>query len=188
MLERGAFLLEFDSLPGDDDSMDAVEKALAELPDVRALVFDLRDNDGGSGDMVKLICSHLLESDLLLYTYSDRSGRPGETRTSVAKRRFGSEVPVYVLTGGSTLSAAEALAFILQDFDRAVVVGQRTPGMANPSRTFGIGDHFRLTVPFLLMRYGKNGATYAGIGVTPDIEVPAESALDVALRALASRR
>jgi len=189
MLENGAVLLEFDNLPGDDGSMASVGEALAELPDVRALIFDLRDNNGGSGDMVVLICSHLLEPDLLLYTFSDRSGRPpGEMRTSVPKRHFGKDLPVYVLTSGNTLSAAEALAFILQDFDRAAVIGQRTPGMANPSRTFRIGDRFDLTVPFLLMRYGKSGGTYAGIGVTPDREVPTESALDVALQELAIRR
>jgi C-terminal processing protease CtpA/Prc len=79
------------------------------------------------------------------------------------------------------LSAAEALAYILQDYGRAVVVGKRTAGMANPSRTYPIGERFELTVPFLLTRYGKNGRTFAGIGVTPDIEIAAGSALDTAM-------
>jgi C-terminal processing protease CtpA/Prc len=151
-------------------------------------VLDLRDNNGGSGDLVVLICNHLLEPDLLLYTYSDRSGRPpGEMRTSPPERRFGRDVPAFVLTSGNTLSAAEALTFLLQDFDRAMVVGQRTPGMANPSRRFRVGDRFELTVPFLLIGYGESGTTYAGAGVAPDIEVPAESALDVALQQLDAR-
>lgn len=189
VLGDSTIVLVFDALPGDDGSMGSVREALAELPDAEALVIDLRDNNGGSGDMVVLICSHLLEPERLLYTFSGRSGGlPGEVRTSAPKRRFGEDLPVYVLTSGSTLSAAEALAFILQDHDRAVVVGQRTPGMANPSRTFRIDDRFELTVPFLLMRYGKSGATFAGIGVTPDIEVPADSALDVALEQIAARR
>ena len=113
---------------------------------------------------------------------------PGEMRTTLPERHFRTDLSVYVLTSGNTLSAAEALTFILQDFDRAVVVGERTPGMANPSRTFGIGEHVELTVPFLLMRYGKSGGTYAGGGVTPDIEVPAHSALGVALQLAARGR
>jgi C-terminal processing protease CtpA/Prc len=83
-----------------------------------------------------------------------------------------------------SLSAAEAFTYILQDFDRAVVVGERTAGMANPSRTFTIAGRFDLTVPFLLIRYGESGGTFAGVGVTPDIEVSAESALETALERL----
>jgi hypothetical protein len=59
--------------------------------------------------------------------------------------------------------------------------------MANPSRTFSIGEEFELTVPFLLFRYGRNGGTFAGGGVAPDIAVPADSALDVALAEIGTR-
>jgi C-terminal processing protease CtpA/Prc len=188
MLESQTAYLEFDGFPGDGASMTALEKALAELPEPKAIVFDLRDNNGGSGDMVVLLCSYLLDADVLLCTFSDRSGDdPRELRTSTPKRHFGSEAPVYVLTSGNTLSAAEAFAYILQDVGRAVLVGERTAGMANPSRTFSIGDQFELTVPFLLMRYGTSGGTFAGVGVKPDIEVSAVSALEVALEEIGKK-
>ena len=61
MLRHGAAYLEFDGLPGDDASMEAVTQALADLPDVKAVILDLRDNIGGSADMVVLLCSHVLE-------------------------------------------------------------------------------------------------------------------------------
>jgi C-terminal processing protease CtpA/Prc len=181
-LENGTAYLEFDGLPGDSASMAVVGQALAEQPVTQAVILDLRDNNGGSGDMVVLICSHLLDPNVLLCTFSDRSDRaPMEIKTSAHARHFGTTIPVFVLTSEHTLSAAEALAYILQDYGRAVVVGEQTAGMANPSRTYHIGERFELTVPFLLTRYGKSGRTFAGIGVEPDIEVSAESALEVAL-------
>ena len=182
MLRHDTAYLEFDSLPGDDASMEAVAQALMELPDMKAIVFDLRDNIGGSADMVVLLCSHVLEANSLLCTFSGRSGgEPVEIRTTAPERHFGTRIPVFVLTSEATISAAEGLAFILQDLGRAAVVGERTPGMANPSRTYPVGVAFEVTVPFLLTRYGKSEGTFAGVGVKPDISVPADKALDVAL-------
>ncbi len=182
MLRHDTAYLEFDGLPGDDASMEVVTEALKELSDMKAIVFDLRDNIGGSADMVVLLCSHILEANSLLCTFSGRSGGgPMEIRTAAPERHFGETIPVFVLTSGATISAAEAFAFILQDIGRASVIGERTPGMANPSRAYPVGAAFELTVPFLLTRYGESGGTFAGIGVKPDIEVPADKALDVAL-------
>jgi len=182
MLEDDIAYLELDGLPGDDESMEAVGQALMELPDMKGLIFDVRDNIGGSPDMVVLLCNHILEANSLLCTFSDRSGGdPAEIRSTAPERHFGVEIPVLILTSGATLSAAEALAFILQDLGRASVIGERTAGMANPSRTYSVGVAFELTVPFLLMRYGESGETFAGTGVGPDLEVPADRALDVAL-------
>jgi hypothetical protein len=185
MLEGQAAYFEFDGFPGDEASLKAVAKAIEEQPEIRAVIFDLRDNNGGASDMVVLLCNHLLEADLLLYTFAGRSDdAPTEVRSSTSAQHFGTAIPVYILTSGNTLSAAEAFTYILQDLDRVLVVGERTAGMANPSRTFTIAGRFDLTVPFLIIRYGKSGGTFAGVGVTPDIEVSAESALETAMERL----
>jgi hypothetical protein len=189
MLEGQTAYLEFDGFPGDDASLKTVAKAIENMPEMHAVIFDLRDNNGGAGDMVVMLCNHLLEADLLLYSFTGRSDKaPKEVRSSACERYFGTTMPVYILTSENTLSAAEAFTYILQDLGRAVVVGERTPGMANPSRTFTIADRFDLTVPFLIMRYGKSGGTFAGAGVKPDIDVPAESALEAALKQLRAEK
>ena len=186
-LEDGTAYLEFDSLPGARKSGPAVSEALAAQRQASAVILDVRDNNGGSGSMVVLLCSHFLEADALVYSFMDRSsGAPTEMRTSAPDWHFGSSVPVYVLTSGNTRSSAEALAFILQDAGRAVVVGERTAGIANPSRTVLIEEQFELTIPLGLLSYGKGGRTYSETGVIPDIEAPAESALEVALREIAA--
>jgi C-terminal processing protease CtpA/Prc len=164
MLENGVAYLEWDGLPGDEAAMEVVSQTLAELPDMKATVFDIRDNIGGSTDMVILLCNHVLEANSLLCTFSDRSGgQPVEIRSSASERHFGTGVPVIVLTSGAT------------------IVGKRTAGMANPSRTYPVGTAFGVTVPFLITRYGTSGGTFAGVGVEPYISVPADDTLDVAL-------
>jgi hypothetical protein len=186
MLDGGVACFELDGFPGDDASLSAVSEAIKEQPEMRAVIFDIRDNNGGAGDMVVMLCNLLVEPDALLYTFAGRDDdAPKEVRSVPGDGYLGTRMPVYILTSGDTLSAAEAFTCILQDLGRAVVVGERTAGMANPSRTFTIADRFDLTVPFLIMRYGKSGATPAGTGVVPDIEVPAESALKAVLERLA---
>jgi hypothetical protein len=70
---------------------------------MRAVIFDLRDNNGGAGDMVVLLCNHLLEADLLLYTFAGRSDdTPTEMRSSTCAQYFGTAMPVYILTSGNT--------------------------------------------------------------------------------------
>lgn len=189
MLEGQTAYFEFDGFPGDEESLKVVAEAIEKQRETKAIIFDVRDNNGGSGDMVVLLCNHLLEAGQLLYTFAGRSDdAPTEVRSSTYEQHFGTAIPVYILTSENTWSAAEAFAYILQDLGRAVVVGERTVGMANPSRTFTIAGRFDLTVPFLIIRYGKSGGTFAGVGVTPDREVPAESALETVLKRLRGNR
>jgi hypothetical protein len=61
-LEHGIAILEFDGLPRDSVPMRVVKEALAALPEVRALVCDIRRNIGGLGDVVVQACGHLLEA------------------------------------------------------------------------------------------------------------------------------
>ena len=174
--------LALDWMPGDDDALEAVASAFADLPPVDALIFDIRENFGGSGDMIGLICGHLFPDSTLLLTFYDRSGAMNsEVRTKRQQRYFPPEIPVYVLTSENTHSAAEAFAYVLKHQGRATIVGDTTPGMANPSNTRSVTGGFALTVPFLRAHHEHTERDFQGIGVIPDITVTPEAALDVAI-------
>lgn len=103
--------------------------ALAVASRARALILDLRRNLGGSPDTVAFVCGHLLDERTLLNTMHWREGDRREQSWSpayVPGPRFGGEKPVYVLTSPRTFSAAEELAYDLQQLGRAVVVGETT--------------------------------------------------------------
>ncbi len=79
-----------------------------------ALIIDLRQNDGGRGDMVQLVSSYFFEADPIMiadvYSREDDSHRQDWTLPYLPGRRM-ADKPLYVLTGPATFSAAESLAY-----------------------------------------------------------------------------
>lgn len=88
--------------------------------------------------------------------------------------------PVYVLTSARSISAAEIAADVLKATGRATLIGERTPGVVLSSKRFDIPGRFHLMVPIADYFSISNGRL-EGVGVTPDMAVDAEQALDVAL-------
>ena len=165
-------------------SMSRVAKAMAMVATTDALIFDLRQNGGGSGDMVRLLSSYLLPGGIHLNSFYWRASDSttefwtlervdGEKRTSV---------PVYVLTSKDSFSAAEEFAYNLQHLGRAMIVGEVTKGGANPWQFFELGDGFRAGIPIAKAINPVTLGNWEHIGVQPDYPVAANDALAVAHR------
>jgi hypothetical protein len=88
--------------------------------------------------------------------------------------------PVFVLTSGRSLSAAEIAADALKAIGRATIVGEKTPGVVLSSKLFDIPGGFHLRVPIADYYSIRNGRL-EGTGVSPDIPVSADQALEIAL-------
>lgn len=99
----------------------------------------------------------------------------------VPGRRFGDTKPLFILTSKRTFSAAERVAYDLQALKRAVIVGEVTGGGANPFEYRRLSDHFALDLPESKSINPITGTNWEGVGVKPDIQVPADQALDKAL-------
>lgn len=90
------------------------------------------------------------------------------------------EGPVYVLTSARSISAAEIAADVLKSTGRATLIGEKTPGVVLSSKRFDVPGRLHLMVPiadYFSIKHGR----IEGIGVTPDILVGADMALDRAL-------
>ncbi len=68
----------------------------------------------------------------------------------------------------------------LQALKRAIIVGERTAGAANPAASHRIDAHFTVSIPLAHTVNPVTGTSWEGTGVIPDIPAPAESALQVA--------
>jgi C-terminal processing protease CtpA/Prc len=159
--------------------------AMSFVAGTRALIVDLRDNGGGSPAMVSYIASYLFSTRTHLNDIWDRgTGKTEEfwTRDDIPGRRFGGEKPVYVLTAARTFSGAEEFAYDLQTQKRATIVGEVTGGGAHPVGGRRIDEHFIIGVPGARAINPVTHTDWEGVGIQPDVKVPAADALDAALR------
>jgi len=169
-----------------DDASEAGPTAIAAmnfLGNCDALIFDMRWNGGGEPSMIQLISSYLFDEPKHLNSFYIRAKDTIQqfwTSAYVQGRRM-SNADVYVLTSSSTFSGAEEFSYNLKNMKRATIIGETTGGGAHP-----VGAHAFLNLGVEIgVPYGRaiNPITHTnweGVGVKPDIEVPASQALTVA--------
>jgi len=154
--------------------------AMASLNNADAIIFDLRDNRGGT-NMISLIASYLFDHPEYMYSPREAPTEESWTRSPVPGNRL-ADKPVYILTSSSTWSAAECFSYDLKMLKRATLVGETTRGGAHAGVFHRIDDHFGMGIPEVrsINPFGK--ADWEGIGVEPDVKVRAADALAVAVK------
>jgi hypothetical protein len=164
------------------------------LANVDAFIFDLRQNGGGDPKMVALVSTYLFASQTHLNDLWVR--KTGETQQYwtlpyVPGKRL-SAVPVFVLTSHQTFSGGEEFSNNLKVLKRATIVGEVSGGGAHPVTGHRIDDRFTIGVPFARAINPTTKGNWEGVGVEPDVKVPASDALStaqaMAAKELASRR
>lgn len=158
--------------------------AMKSLEGVEALVFDLRANGGGEPEMVAYLSTYLFAKRTHLNDiYERKSNKTTEywTKPELPGKRF-TKQPVFVLTSTHTFSGAEEFTYNLKNLKRATIVGQTTGGGAHPVSGHRVDDHFVVGVPFARAVNPISKTNWEGTGVAPDVEVPADQALDVATK------
>ncbi len=162
------------------EAKDLAVAAMTFLANARAIIIDVRENPGGSGDYLS---SYFLPYPTQLSgSFSRQTGTLTELWT---RRDIGTEprtdVPVFILTGPNTFSAAEYFAYDMQSRKRATVVGEPTKGGAYSVDLFGVDDQFEIFISTERAVSPVTGGNWEGTGVIPDIRVPAAAALDTAV-------
>ena len=185
VLPGGVGYLRFDKFGSDDDAFAAAAAAMNFISNSNAVILDLRYNDGGSASMIRFICGYLFTENRHLINFDIRAeGKTVQSYSAdyVPGRRL-TEQPVYVLTSGSTLSAAEEFTFNLRNLERATVVGETTGGSGHTvqSKSFEFdGFRLRIWLPHGRAYNPENNEGWEGVGIVPHIAVPAEQALEAA--------
>ncbi len=153
------------------------------LSNTDALIIDLRQNGGGSPQMIQLISSYLFgEEPVHLNSFYHRpEDRHSQTWTlpHVSGKR-NPDVPVYVLTSNRTFSAAEEFSYNLRNLERATLVGETTGGGAHPGGTQIATDRFQIWVPTGRAINPITNTNWEGVGVEPHMAVEQAMALSTA--------
>ncbi len=176
--------------------LDAAERpiraAMEFVKDTDALIFDIRQNGGGSPETVQLLCSYLFDKRIHLNDLYFRAGdETTEFWTLPVKGPKYLDKPIFVVVGKRTGSAAEEFSYNLQTQKRATIIGESTWGGANPGGNVRLNDHFTAFIPAGMAINPITKKNWEGTGVLPDVKVPVADALKeahkLAVKALLDR-
>lgn len=182
-LDGNVGYLDLRSFSGARGARAVAAAAMGFLAGADALIFDLRENEGGYPDMVRFLCSWLFDEPTHLNSLYWREGdRTQEfwTLDDVPGQKM-PDVPVFVLTSSRTFSGAEEFSYNLRTRERATLVGETTRGGANPGGVFPIDARFEVIIPTGRAINPVTGTNWEGTGVTPHVAVDADDALEAAL-------
>lgn len=121
-------------------------KTLQEDHNLEQVILDLRDNGGGYLIEAVNICNIFLDKgNEIVYT---RAKIPEWDRSfKTLNAAIDTKIPVVVLMNGQSASASEIVAGALQDFDRAVLIGENSfgKGLVQKTKDIGYSSKVKLT-------------------------------------------
>ena len=152
----------------DQKVVESVKKAIAEHNNTKGIIMDLRNNPGGLLDQATGLVDMFVEEGVIVSQKG--KSRFENVEYKATKKGTDTHTPIIVLVNGGSASASEIVAGALQDFKRAVVVGEKTFGKGSVQVVIPIGkdEALKLTVA---RYYLPSGRTIQAKGVTPDIIV-----------------
>lgn len=177
------------------DVLDSLASSMKTLAPADALIIDVRDDGGGAGTFNDYVWGYLAPGNDPVPTVRNqlRGGPVAQRYTQrVSGPRPRTDIPVYVLVNGRTGSAAEAIAFYLQQSGRARVVGERTAGAGHNVAGVPLPDSLVAMVSIGRVWYPATMKEWERVGVVPDDSVASANALcaahAAALQAIAKRQ
>lgn len=142
--------------------------AEARAAGARAVVLDLRANQGGLKAQAVAVTSELIAQGAVLIE-QDASGNRQEI--PVTGKGSATDVPLVLIVDEGTASAAEILAGAVQDHRRGRVVGTKTYGTGTVLQPFPLSDGSAVLLA-VAEWFTPAGRQIWKKGVTPDVEVP----------------
>lgn len=158
------------------------DAALKMVSNTNALIIDLRYGVGGSPEMINHIISYFFKEKIHvsdIFIRSENATLNYYTKPREEKNNL-TEIPIYILSSYKTFSAAEGLMYELQSLKRATVVGETTRGGAHTVTYRALSSGFVADIPFGRAIIPMTKTNWEGTGITPDISVSADMALETA--------
>jgi carboxyl-terminal processing protease len=121
----------------------ALRELKKENPDIKGVIFDLRDNGGGLLNEAVNICNLFIPKGELVVSTRGKVKEWDRTFRTIAAP-VDLEIPLVVLINKRSASASEIVSGVMQDLDRGVLLGQRSFGKGLVQNTRDIGYNARL--------------------------------------------
>ncbi|HEX8332085.1 MAG TPA: S41 family peptidase [Segetibacter sp.] len=161
-------------------SKEAIAAAMNFISNSSAIIVNLSQNGGGSAETVHFLMNYFLPDSTRLGQFKRRISNEVIdiwTAKDPVIKKIPDSIPLYIVVSKSTSSAAEAFAYGLQQFKRAIIIGEQTRGEGNPGKRFVIDDNLYIMVPTATNVNIVTGTSWEATGVTPNIKIPSGLAL-----------
>lgn len=126
-----------------------VKEAFVDLKDegMKKLIIDVRGNPGGLLNEAVSIANFFIPKDKIVVTTKAKIKQWSET-FSTRNEPLDLEIPIAILIDNRSASASEILAGSLQDYDRAVIIGERSFGKGLVQRYLPLsyGTQMKITI------------------------------------------
>lgn len=134
-----------DFTPGAGKEVAAAVTSLKEQG-ARKLILDLRDNPGGLLNEAVNVVSVFIPKGEQVVSTKGKVKDWNKTYTTL-NNPVDKSIPLVVVTNGGSASASEIVAGALQDYDRAVLIGQRTfgKGLVQTTRPLSYNSQLKVT-------------------------------------------
>jgi carboxyl-terminal processing protease len=135
-----------------------VAKAVSELKkqNVQGLILDLRDNPGGLLiEAINVVNVFIPKGKVVVRTRGKIQNYNKVYRT--LDDPVDIDLPLVVLTNGQSASASEIVAGVIQDYDRGLIIGQKTygKGLVQATRPLNHDSHLKITTAKYYMPSGR---------------------------------
>lgn len=133
---------------------------------MKAIIIDLRDNDGGLMPQAVAMASRFLDKDKLVVSVKSKIPEQRKDYKTSGENKF-LKYPLIILVNEKSASASEIFSACLHDYERAKIIGVKTFGKASVQSVIPFDDvsAMKLTTARYL---APKGESIDHIGITPD--------------------
>ena len=179
MLENGYGYIKVSEfiLPTCDQFTAAVDSLVAQ--GAKGLILDVRNNPGGFTDTVIKMVDYLIADNQVpkdgdtskpgvLLEMKDKNGKV--LYEDYTKDKHSVELPMAILMNGNSASSSEIMIGTLRDYDKVIMVGEKSYGKGIVQQTFPLNDGSAVKMT-IAKYYLPSGSNIHETGIEPDIEV-----------------
>ena len=140
---------------------------------MKALLLDLRNNQGGLLNAAYHIADAFINEGLIVSTRSETNAEFNEEYKATSNLLCPSDIPLVVLVNEYSASASEIVAGAIKDTRRGILVGKKTYGKGVVQKRYELPDGGSMSLT-ISTYYTPNGTSINDVGITPQVSVDLE--------------
>ena len=140
---------------------------------MKALILDLRHNQGGLLNAAYHIADAFIEEGLIVSTRSETNAEFNEEYQATSNLLCPSDIPLIVLVNEYSASASEIVAGAIKDTRRGILIGKKTYGKGVVQKRYELPDGGSMSLT-ISTYYTPNGTSINDVGITPQVSVDLE--------------